>query len=75
MVSRAIQQLMPDHETAPNALLSGKRAMIGLWGDTAEDDRARALDIMREIEAEAWRIGAGGFCRRVSGNGCSSAAR
>ena len=70
MVSSAIQQLMPDYETALNAILSGKRAMIGLWGDTAEDDRSRALDIMRQIEAEPlanrpWRFLSQGERQRV----------
>ena len=53
IVSSAIQQLMPGHETALDGIISGKRAMIGLWGDTAADDRSRALEILRQIEADA----------------------
>src|SRR6202051_366335 len=30
--SSAIQQLMPANEAALDAIISGKRAMIGLWG-------------------------------------------
>src|SRR3981081_2245235 len=47
IVRSASEQLMPGHETAIDAIVSGKRAMIGLWGDTADDDRARAMEILR----------------------------
>lgn len=70
MVSSAIQQMMPGHETARDAVLSGKRAMIGLWGDTAADDRACAQEILRQIEAEPisdrpWRFLSQGERQRV----------
>jgi iron complex transport system ATP-binding protein len=70
IVSSAIQQLMPAHETSLDAIISGKRAMIGLWGDTAEDDRTRALDILRQIEADSiaerpWRFLSQGERQRV----------
>ncbi len=70
IVSSAIQQLMPGHETALDAIISGKRAMIGLWGDTAEADRSRALEILRQIEAEVladrpWRFLSQGERQRV----------
>ncbi len=70
IVSSAIQQLMPGHETALDAIISGKRAMIGLWGDTAADDRSRALEILRQIEAEVladrpWRFLSQGERQRV----------
>ena len=51
IVSSAIQQLMPGHEAALDAIISGKRAMIGLWGDTAQADRSHALEILGQIEA------------------------
>jgi len=70
IVSSAIQQLMPGHETALDAIISGKRAMIGLWGDTADDDRSRALEILRQIEAEVladrpWRFLSQGERQRI----------
>jgi iron complex transport system ATP-binding protein len=70
IVSSAIQQLMPGHETALDAIISGKRAMIGLWGDTAEDDRARAMEILRQTEATGisdrpWRFLSQGERQRV----------
>ena len=70
MVSSAIQQLMPAHETALDAVISGKRAMIGLWGDTGSEDRSRAGEIIRQIEAEPirdrpWRFLSQGERQRV----------
>jgi iron complex transport system ATP-binding protein len=70
IVSSAIQQLMPGHENALDAIISGKRAMIGLWGDTAEDDRARAMEILRQTEATGisdrpWRFLSQGERQRV----------
>ncbi len=70
LVSSAIQQLMPGHETALDAIISGKRAMIGLWGDTADADRARALEIIHQIEAQVlanrpWRFLSQGERQRV----------
>jgi iron complex transport system ATP-binding protein len=70
IVSSAIQQLMPGNENALDAIVSGKRAMIGLWGDTVDADRARALDILRQIEAEAladrpWRFLSQGERQRI----------
>ncbi len=61
---------MPGHETALDAIISGKRAMIGLWGDTAEDDRARAMEILRQTEATGisdrpWRFLSQGERQRV----------
>jgi iron complex transport system ATP-binding protein len=70
IVSSAIQQLMPANEAALDAIISGKRAMIGLWGDTAVDDRSRALEIIRQIEAETiadrpWRFLSQGERQRI----------
>jgi iron complex transport system ATP-binding protein len=70
IVSSAIQQLMPGHETALDAIISGKRAMIGLWGDTADVDRLHALEILRRTEADAladrpWRFLSQGERQRV----------
>jgi len=70
IVSSAIQQLMPANETALDAVISGKRAMIGLWGDTETDDRSRALEILRQTEAtqiedRPWRFLSQGERQRV----------
>ncbi len=53
MVSSSIQQLMPDGETALAAVLSGKFAMIGYWGEVAPRDRRAAAAILRRVEALA----------------------
>lgn len=53
MVSSSIQQLMPENETALDAVLSGKFAMIGYWGEAAPRDRRAAAAILRRIEAHA----------------------
>ncbi|HVA77893.1 MAG TPA: ABC transporter ATP-binding protein [Candidatus Binataceae bacterium] len=53
MVSSSIQQLMPDSETALSAVLSGKFAMIGYWGEVAPRDRRAAAAILRRVEAAA----------------------
>lgn len=70
MVSSAIQQMMPGHEAALDTIISGKRAMIGLWGDTESADRARAMEILRQVEAGAlhdrpWRYLSQGERQRV----------
>jgi iron complex transport system ATP-binding protein len=70
IVSSAIQQLMPANETALDAVISGKRAMIGLWGDTATDERSRAFEILRQTEAtqiedRQWRFLSQGERQRV----------
>ncbi len=70
IVSSAIQQMMPAHEHALETVLSGKRAMIGLWGGEDESERARAMDILRMVEAEAlcdrpWRYLSQGERQRV----------
>jgi len=51
LVSSSIHQMMPEGETALAAVVSGKRAMIGHWGEVADADRARAVKILGRIEA------------------------
>src|SRR5207253_3874344 len=46
-------QMMPASESAIDTIVSGKRAMIGLWGEREAADRARAEEILRQVEAEA----------------------
>ena len=53
LVSSSIQQMMPDNETALNAVISGRYAMIGYWGDRRASDRALARRILRDVEASA----------------------
>jgi len=70
LVSSSIRQLMPPHENALNAVASGRRAMIGMWGEVAEAEARRAAEILREIEAEylserSWRFLSQGERQRV----------
>lgn len=51
LVSSSIHQMMPDGESALNAVASGKFAMIGYWGEMTPRDRAAALAILRRVEA------------------------
>jgi len=53
LVSSSINQMMPEGETALAAVISGKFAMIGYWGEIGDEDRARAIRILRRIEASA----------------------
>lgn len=70
LVSSSIHQLMPPHESALKAVLSGRRAMIGMWGDADEADSSRAAEILHEVEAEylserPWRFLSQGERQRV----------
>jgi iron complex transport system ATP-binding protein len=70
LVSSSIRQLMPPHENALNAVASGRRAMIGMWGEVGEADSRRAAEILREVEAEylserPWRFLSQGERQRV----------
>jgi iron complex transport system ATP-binding protein len=53
LVSSSIHQMMPEGETALAAVVSGKLAMIGHWGEVADADRATAVKILRRIEASS----------------------
>ncbi|HXW85369.1 MAG TPA: ATP-binding cassette domain-containing protein [Candidatus Binataceae bacterium] len=51
LVSSSILQLMPEGETALNAVISGRYAMIGYWGELRAADRRLARRVLREVEA------------------------
>ena len=53
LVSSSVHQMMPERETALAAVVSGKLAMIGHWGEVAQSDRAAAIKILQRIEAAA----------------------
>jgi len=53
LVSSSVHQMMPEGESALSAVISGKFAMIGYWGEVSGRDRARAVSILRRIEASA----------------------
>jgi iron complex transport system ATP-binding protein len=53
LVSSSVHQMMPEGETALAAVVSGKFAMIGHWGEVADADRATAAKILGRIEASS----------------------
>jgi iron complex transport system ATP-binding protein len=52
LVSSSIRQMMPDSEPAMETVVSGKYAMIDLWGRVTPADRKRARHLLRQIQCE-----------------------
>jgi iron complex transport system ATP-binding protein len=50
LVSSSIRQLMADSEPALETVVSGKYAMIDLWGRVSAADRREGLRMLRQIE-------------------------
>ena len=70
LVSSALNQIMPGHETGLNAVASGRDAMVGYWGDADEALAARAAEILERVEAaylanRQWRFMSQGERQRV----------
>ena len=53
LVSSSVQQMMEESETALKAVISGRYAQVGYWGEISAADRKRAETILRRIEASA----------------------
>jgi len=70
IVSSSIRQMMAGHETALDKVISGRHAMIGMWGEIPPGERLQALTILRQVEAEPlrdrpWRFLSQGERQRV----------
>ena len=70
IISSAILNLMEGHETALSAVISGRHAMLGMWGEVGAGERADAMRILRQIEAahlrdRPWRFLSQGERQRV----------
>ena len=70
LVSSSVRQMMNDDEPALEAVVSGKFAMIDLWGRVTRGDQARALGLLRQVECaylaeRAWRVLSQGERQRV----------
>jgi iron complex transport system ATP-binding protein len=70
IISSAILNLMEGHETALSAVISGRHAMLGMWGEVGAGERADAMRILRQIEAahlrdRSWRFLSQGERQRV----------
>jgi iron complex transport system ATP-binding protein len=50
IVSSSLRQLMPDHETALDAVASGRYAMIDLWGSPTRADAREARRLLDLVE-------------------------
>jgi len=70
IVSSSVHQMMAGHENTLETIISGRHAMIGMWGEIAAKERAQALKILRQIEAvliqdRPWRVLSQGERQRV----------
>ncbi len=70
LVSSSVHQMMDDNETALKAVVSGRYAQIGYWGEMRDEDRRAADAILRRIEARdlrerPWRFLSQGERQRV----------
>jgi iron complex transport system ATP-binding protein len=55
LVSSSVHQMMEDNESALHAVISGRYAQIGYWGDVSPRDRRNGISILRRVEAAALR--------------------
>lgn len=70
LVSSSVRQLMADLEPALETVISGKQAMIDLWGRVTRTDRIRAKRLLRQVECEylaerSWLVLSQGERQRV----------
>lgn len=70
LVSSSVRQMMNDDEPALETIVSGKFAMIDLWGRVTRGDRTRGLQLLRQVEGahlaeRPWRVLSQGERQRV----------
>jgi iron complex transport system ATP-binding protein len=70
IVSSAVRQMMADDEPALDTVISGRFAMIDFRGRASRADRARALQLLRQVECakiadRPWRVLSQGERQRV----------
>jgi len=70
IVSSAVRQMMSDAEPALETVVSGRLAMIDLWGRVTRGDRLRGLKLLRQVECaylaeRPWRVLSQGERQRV----------
>jgi iron complex transport system ATP-binding protein len=70
LVSSSVRQMMADAEPALETVVSGKYAMVGLWGRLSPADRRAALRLLRLVECaplaqRPWRVLSQGERQRV----------
>jgi iron complex transport system ATP-binding protein len=70
IVSSALAPMVPESETAERAVVSGRFAMLGLWGTPGGADVKKGRRLLRRIECEGladrpWRVLSQGERQRV----------
>jgi iron complex transport system ATP-binding protein len=70
LVSSAVRQLMNDDEPAVESVISGRSAMIDLWGRVTHHDHVRGMKLLRQVECayladRPWRVLSQGERQRV----------
>ena len=70
LVSSSLRQMMPEHETALDAVVSGRGAVIDLWGVPSPADARMARTLLKSVEAgdladRAWAVLSQGERQRV----------
>jgi iron complex transport system ATP-binding protein len=70
LVSSSVRQMMAEEEPALETVMSGKFAMIDLWGRGSRTDRIRARQLLRQVECahvaeRPWRVLSQGERQRV----------
>ena len=71
LISSSVHQMMDDNETALEAVVSGRYAQIGYWGEIRDEDRRAADAILRRISKRAICASVrGGFYRRANVSVC-----
>ncbi len=53
LVSSSIRQLIPNEEPALETIITGKYAMIDLWGNITATDRKEGRKLLKQIECES----------------------
>ncbi|MBL9174379.1 MAG: ABC transporter ATP-binding protein [Verrucomicrobiales bacterium] len=51
IVSSALRQLMPDHETALDAVVSGRQAVVDLWGSPTRAEARAGRQLLESVDA------------------------
>lgn len=70
LVSSTVRQMIPDYEKALDIVVSGLFGMIDLWGKVNPADKARAMEILRQIESlhladRTWQVLSQGERQRI----------
>ena len=70
LVSSSVRQMMHDDEPALETVISGKSAMIDLWGRIKRADRRQGVRLLRQVECaylaeRPWRVLSQGERQRV----------